>query len=476
MRSGNDKTSNRDNAEEESSLNIDSDDYVGDESLDSYNESEEELTEELIEVTFESDFTLVKKLKSGMTGDVEIRRYNGADPNILRLVDEDGSLVIKTLKFSFDQKENKHAKKTFRNECENITELNLKNNVQNANPQLPKTHVAVYEDIKYILNECIYNDKQAKTAISLHQYIQDMGNNCYGESRFHDVITQFDNIFNGVVHAQAALHETGLLHLDSQPQNFMLKHDGSIVIIDFGASYKMDAVGISLKNEKFPLTPYSYYNKAALADENNPICYSIATDKFSVRMCMMKTVSVYLGCPNLFNLVHREQFGINKEDPSSFAKLSQISDEARLNAMFNKLNELAEQDDNSIKKNIALAILEKYKPYLTSFNYPSNNAFKEFMQNDMNLFNECLAKPAHSATASLHHHSTTTSLYQELGITGKQNIIDKPRHSEERKTEESKNSSRKQKVVSKQAKDINESKKSEKSSSDDESVNRHTPH
>ena len=63
------------------------------------------------------------------------------------------------------------------------------------------------------------------------------------------------NYLNQLLDALEHIHSKGILHLDLKPSNIMLGNDGTITLIDFGASKGFNADGSLSSNSKFSYTP-----------------------------------------------------------------------------------------------------------------------------------------------------------------------------------------------------------------------------
>jgi len=271
---------------------------------DSEDDSEDSLESSRFPDEFSSQFEIkygdnnevIGEIASGITGDVLRLKYIGDDEKIKSLSDEDGYVIVKTLKTSEDNRAfNKHAKITFNNEIQNIQSLSQHNDDKSL--RRPKTTLFECSDgTTFIINECIYSNKEDKTSQTMAKHVANLSKNPYYSENAHVLAATLAEIELGKILAVQELHEHGLGHFDLGNRN-VLRSDNVMptMLCDFGMSLKIKdkMTGLAETDPGFLLTPTYLYDKAALPKENR--VFSTYTDLFGLKVSAMETTAAFMG-------------------------------------------------------------------------------------------------------------------------------------------------------------------------------------
>jgi len=91
------------------------------------------------------------------------------------------------------------------------------------------------------------------------------------------------NVFPPLLEALDALHASGNLHLDIKPSNVHLRPGGNPLLLDFGAAYQLDSVGV--KKAQVVTPGFSPLEQYALSSEVGP-CSDMYATGASMRACI----------------------------------------------------------------------------------------------------------------------------------------------------------------------------------------------
>jgi hypothetical protein len=343
---------------------------------------------------------LVKPVKSGVTGDIGVYHYTGNDPNIKKMTDAKGYLIVKSIITTKDANDNNHAVQSFRNEVANINILNQAENINRSTHRPLSMSCDLGNGTTIILNECVWHDANKMKCMDMDQHLRELGESVKSDRSVDKfaLCQQILQLLKGTHDVNNELVACGLLHLDWAPRNFVITENGEPKGIDFATSLQMNRIGFTnpTPDQKFNTRPLGY-NQAALQHDG---AFNMHTNLFNFRTSMLEALA------SLMNLSRKETDSLyfpNRFLPPLQKRMSQLAkytDEHRIDILLDNINATAIELRNrgDIRGQMVQVLMEQCRPYLANSSYQemsrltdANQAkFDGLMQADDASFAKCI--------------------------------------------------------------------------------------
>jgi serine/threonine protein kinase len=202
-----------------------------------------------------------------------------------------------------------------------------------------------------------------------------------------DPEARIDKLFSSMIDAMNDLHNDHYLHLDIANRNFVVRNDGTAVLVDFGMSDSMhERSGKAITNTKFPQISLMY-NQDAL--KQNDFKIDLRSDYVSMQKTMLQALADYCGA-NFYTLLKKGLGGQDWRGIPYVELLARFSDKDVIANAKKNLKVLARNlmESGDPRGEHVLHMLNKYKHYIKHEHSP-NVTVREAMWDNNRAFRKC---------------------------------------------------------------------------------------